>query len=321
MAKVAMETVDAVRRRLEVELPADEVIAEMDRAYDQLRRKANVRGFRQGRAPRSVLERMYGDQICADVFGDLIRRSFVDAIKEQEIEPVGEPEILTESAEPGAPLRYSANVEVKPNVVVEAYSGLEVERHLKAVTEADVAQFLESLRESCARLLPLTERTRVAAGDIATVDYDARIADRSVGHGHDRMMEAGGDDSCSLAQCLVGLERCVDATAAIDYPADYSSQELAGQHVSFRIRVKAIATKELPELNDEFAKEQSGSDTVEELRDRVRKQLEASAEQEADAGVRSALIDRLVQGNEFEVPGAMVERRTVALADEVLESL
>src|SRR5512139_3493937 len=124
MTKVAMETVDAVRRRLDVEVPESEVRAEMERAYETLRRKAKVRGFRPGHAPRAVLERLFGDQVRADAFGKLIQQSYQEAVREQQLTPVGQPEIVTESASPSGPLRYSVTLEVKPEVLASGYSGL-----------------------------------------------------------------------------------------------------------------------------------------------------------------------------------------------------
>src|SRR6516162_9794644 len=175
MTKVALETVDAVRRRLAVEVPAGEVAAEIDRAYDHLRRTARVPGFRQGHAPRAVLERLFGDQVRADVFGRLVSQSYAEALRERQIEPVGQPEIVTERAEPGEPLRYSATVEVRPTVVASGYTGLAVERPLQAIGEEEVDQFIESIRQERSRLLPIAERRTAHRGDVATVDYTAHI--------------------------------------------------------------------------------------------------------------------------------------------------
>jgi trigger factor len=319
MTKVSMETVDPVRRRLAVEVPAVEVTAEIERAYDRLRRTANVRGFRPGRAPRPVLEQLFGDRIRADVFGKLVQDSYGEALREQNIEPVGQPEIVTESAQPGEPLRYSATVEVKPTITPTGYTGLEAERPLKPVSDQDVDEFLESIRQSYAQLVPITDRTQAARGDVATVDYEARIDGRLVGRGEDRQILVGSEHE--LGARLDGMERGIERELAIDYPADHENTELAGRCVHFRVLVKTLSTREVPDLDDDFAKDHGESGTLAELRKRARQHLEAGAERDADEAVRSALVDQLIRTHLIEVPPTMVERRIESMIDDFMDGL
>jgi trigger factor len=321
MTKVALETVDAVRRRLAVEIPAGEVVAEIDRAYDQLRRKARVPGFRQGRAPRPVLERLFGDQVRADVFGRLVSESYAEAVREQNIDPVSQPEIVTERAEPGEPLRYSATVEVRPAIVASGYDGLAVERPLRPIGEDDVDRFIESMRQSQAKLVPIADRRIAQRGDVATIDYQAHIGERLVGRGERRLVEVGGEPNDGPGAHLDGVEIGQPTSFAIDYPAEHSNPDLAGQHVAFNVTVSALARRELPEVDDAFAASAADCTTVDDLRRRVREQLVATAQRDADAAVRGTLIDRLVTSHDFEVPQAMVDRRTDALVEDVLEGL
>lgn len=321
MTKVALETVDAVRRRLAVEIPAGDVTAEIDRAYEQLRRKARVPGFRQGRAPRSVLERMFGDQVRADVFGRLVSESYAEALREQQIDPVGQPEIVTEHAEPGAPLRYSATVEVRPDVVASGYNGLAAERPLRPTTDADVDQFVEGLRQEQARLVPIDDRRVAQRGDVATIDYEARIGGKLVGRGEKRLVTIGGEPTDGPGAHLDGVEIGTRASFDVDYPAQHANPELAGQHVSFQAVITALAAREVPALDDAFARQVADLENLGALRARVREQLEAAARRDADSSVRSALIARLVSSHAFDVPHAMVERRTEALVEEVLDGL
>lgn len=321
MTKVALETVDAVRRRLAVEIPAGEVAAEIDRAYEQLRRKARVPGFRQGRAPRPVLERLFGDQVRADVFGRLVSESYVEALREQHIDPVSQPDIVTERAELGEPLRYSATVEVRPSIVATGYTSLAVERPLRTITDADVDRFLDGMRQQQARLVPIAARRVAQRGDIATADYEARIGARVVGRGAQRLVEVGGAPTDGPGAHLDGVAIGVPTTVDVDYPAAHANPELAGQRVTFRVTVSALAARELPELDDAFAQRTADCATVAELRQRVRDQLAAAAQRDADSSVRGSLVARLVTSHDFEVPQAMVERRTDTLVEEVLEGL
>jgi trigger factor len=320
--KVTVETVDSVRRRLAVEVPADTVRSEIERTFDSLRRNAKVRGFRPGRVPRPVLERLFGDQVRADVFNKLIQDSYAEALREQELEPVGHPEVVTEQAELDAPLRFSVTVEVKPDVVATRYQGLEADRRVRPVDDADIDRFLNDLRESLAQLRPITDRTVTQGGDMATIDYEARIGDRVVGKGEGRVVEVeGGAPPTSLGAHLLDRTVGVPIDFTVDYPADHAHTELAGQSVAFHVVVKSLATKELPRLDDEFAKDHGECDTLAALRARVRQQLEAAALREADGALRATLVEQLVSAHELEVPHSMVERRTELLVEEFLDSL
>lgn len=321
MTKVELESVDAVRRRLAVEIPAAEVTAHIERAYDQLRQRAHVPGFRQGRAPRSVLEKMFGDQVRADVFGRLVSESYADAVREQNLHPVGSPEIVTERAEPGAPLRYSATVEVRPTVSAGGWSGLAVERPVRAITEADVEAFLDNLRQRHATLVQVADRTEARDGDIATIDYEARIAGAVVGTGAQRLVEVGGAGNDGPGARLAGVAIGRPTAFEVAYPADHPNADLAGKTVHFDVTVHALAHRDVPPLDDAFARAHADCESVDALRVLVRQQLEAAATRESATAVRGALVSQLVAAHDFEVPLAMIERRAELLADEVIEGL
>ncbi|MGH7790434.1 MAG: trigger factor [Candidatus Binatia bacterium] len=320
MTKVAMEAVDAIRRRLAVEVPATDVSAEIERAYGQLRRRANVPGFRQGRAPRAVMERIFGDQVRADVFGRLVQESYVAALQEQQIEPVGQPEIITEQAEPGQALRYSATVEVRPTVVAAGYRGLAVERPVAQIGDAEVEAFIDRMRQSQAQLVPITDRQDAQRGDVATIDYEVRVDDRVVGRGERRFAEVGSEQLENPGAHLIGATIGAPTTFEIDYPADHSTAELAGKRAHFQVTISALGMRQVPEVDDAFATAH-GCETVDGLRQRVREQLETGARRESDDHVRGDLIARLVEAHDFDVPPSMIERRADLLVEDVLESL
>lgn len=321
MTKVALESVDAVRRRLAVEIPATEVAAQIERAYAQLRQRARVPGFRQGRAPRAVLEKMFGDQVRADVFGRLVQESYLDAVREQNLQPVSTPEIITESAEPGAPLRYSATIEVRPSVTATGYTGLAIERPVHTITDSDVDHFLAGLRERNATLVSISDRHEAQAGDIATIDYEARVGDAVVGKGDQRLVEVGGRPEEGPGAHLAGALLGVPVQFEITYPAEHQNPDLAGKTVHFTATVTALARRDVPALDDAFAKAHGDVDTVDALRELVKQQLDVAAQRDAVGAVRSALVTKLVQAHEFDVPQSMIDRRAELLADEVLEGL
>lgn len=316
--KVDVQTVDALRRRLEVEVPADEVSAEIERTYAQLARSVKVPGFRPGRAPRAVLERLFGDRVRAEVFERLIQQSYSEAVEERQIAVVGRPEIVTEQAEPGAALRYNATVEVKPEIVADRYDGLAVERPLVTVSDTDVDAFLERLRQSFAQLQPITERTHVEAGDVVTLDYQAHVDGRLVGKAENREVEIGANGfPPEFDPHLLGAAVGADVDFAVAYPADRGGPEVAGKSVQFHVHLRALSRKDVPALDDEFAKDHGECSTLEELRQRARQRLEAEAAQHADETMRQNLLDALAKAHDIPVPSAMVHRRTDALVEEV----
>lgn len=323
MRKVAVEAVDAVRRRLTVEVPETEVRAQTEHAYEELRRKANVRGFRPGRAPRAVLEKLFGDQVRVDVFSRLVEESYREALESEKLDPVGRPEIVTESAAAGGPLRYSAVVEVKPDVSASGYHNLEVERALRTVSDADVEGFLERLRESFTQLTPVADRDVAGVGDVATIDYEARLGSRTIAKAGDRMVEVAALDPASevIGAHLEGARIGAPIQYEVTYPADHANKDIAGQCVSFAVTVKALSTKQVPALDDEFAKDHGECDTLDELRRRLRERLEAEAVHEADGAVRTGLVTKLVELHDFDVPRAMVDRRTASMVEELIEGM
>jgi len=322
MTKVAVETVDSVRRRVAVEIPGSEVKAELDRAYSNLRKTANVPGFRPGRVPRSLLEQRFGEQVRSDVLGKLMQDSFLKALQDENIEPVGEPEIVTEEAEPGGPLRYSALLEVKPEVLAKDYTGFQIERPLPKVEEADIDRFLDELRGAHAQLSPVEDRTQAEVGDIATIDYEVRIGEEPLDQAEGRMVEVTADPSLeAVGSRLKGAEVGQMVNFEVDYAEDFADKRLAGQKVAFELRINKLAVKQLPDLDDEFAKDQGDCETLAELREKVRESLESTATRRADQAVRAKVLSQLVDTHELEVPETMVDRRTEVLVDEVLDNM
>jgi len=312
--RVVVETVSPVRKRLQVEVPASEVQGELDSTYANVGREARIRGFRQGRVPRAVLERMFGDQVRREVLTRLVEHSFHHAIEAERLDVVGAPEIDADTLTPGESLKYSATVDIRPTIDVGDTSGIEVARPTYEVTDADVDQALESMREGVAQLRPIEDRFVVEAGDIVAVNVGTQLEGGEPQRREGALVEAGsGSFPLALEGQLVGQTKGAHVTMDVPYPADYGNAALAGKTVRFDVEIVDLKRKELPPLDDDFARDHGRAESLAELRARVRTDLEAQAFARADAAVQDAVLEQLIARHGFDVPPSLVDRRCDAL--------
>lgn len=313
-ARVIVAELTPVRRRLDVEIPAAEVQAELDRAFSLLGTRARLPGFRPGRAPRAILDKMFGAEVRREVLGRLVGDSFRSAIESHHLDVVGEPDIDAGALTPGEVLRYSATVDVRPVITLADVSALEVRRPSSDVLEEEVERILDNLRESVAQLRPIEDRMIVEAGDIVTVDVASRREGQEPVRREGVLLEAGGGSfPQALERQLIGQHRGARLSLQIPYPADHPNPDLAGKTVEFDVEIRELRAKELPSLDDDFARDHGRCESLAELRGRIRADLERQAATRADDVVREGVLDQVVARHTFEVPPSLVERRTRAI--------
>jgi len=317
--RVTIESLSPVKRRIGVELPTEEVRAEIEEAYRGLRQRARIKGFRPGRVPRAILERHYGAQVQSEVVGRLIQDSYARALAEHHLHAVARPEIVEEEVRPEVGLRYSATIEVMPEFEVVGHDGIETERVVAPVGGAAVDGEIERIRQSMAHMVRRDDRDTVERGDLIEIAYTG-VVDGHVLRGataDSRVIEVGSQTfPPPFEERLVGLRRGETVHVDVSYPAHHPSPEIAGKTVTFRVAVKEIGRKELPALDDDFAKDHGECGSLAELRERVRRALEVTAEREADERVRAAIVRQLVERNPIEVPEALVDRRLQTMMRE-----
>jgi trigger factor len=312
--KITLEELGPSRKRLQIEIGAPTVQAEVDRAFALVGRQARLPGFRPGKAPRQVLERMFGDQVRREVLGRLIEESFHHAVHEHQLAIVGTPEIDADVLTPGEALRYSATVDVRPDIVLNDLTGFEARKPAAAVTDDDVARVIESLRESVAQLRPITDRQIVEGGDVVSLNLSSRIEGAEPSRREGVLLEAGGGSfPLALERQIVGQHRGARLSLKVPYPEDYANPSLAGKSVDFEVEIVDLRAKELPPLDDEFARDHGRSETLDALRARVRADLQRQADERADGVVRETILDQLIARHPFEVPVSLVDRRAEAL--------
>ncbi len=318
-----------VARSLAVEVEQKSVAEAFDKAYKALGRSVRLKGFRPGKAPRAVLERAYGASIQEEVERLLVSQTFVAAVEREGIVPVIEPQIEAEPPQEGQAFRYTAQVEVKPELTLPDLEGLPATRPAVAVTDDEVEAELESLRQRRAPLEDEPEDAAAAPGSIVTLDYAGTIDGEPFegGSAEGAQVELGsGRLVPGFEEGLEGARRGESREVRVTFPEDYPAEELRGKAAVFATTVKGLKRRAVPALDDAFAASigEEGIETLEQLRARIREAMEKRREHDADEALHRSLVDALIERAPFEVPGGLVDRRLsqrLSSAHQQLESV
>lgn len=311
--KIDIDEISPVQRKIRVELPAETVASEFSRAYENLRRKVRIKGFRAGKAPRGVLQGIYGDEVRGQVQSQLVEESLGEVIKERGLQIVSRPEIEANDLVEGGSFSFSAVFEVKPPIEVKDYLGIEVEKVKLSVTDDQVNEALRRLRESHARLEPVEDRTIVQSGDFITLDFEGSIGGKPFqgGKGENYFLEVGAGQALpQFEEAVIGLTQGMPAQIQVAYPENYSNKELAGKTVEFSVVVREIKQKVLPEVDDDFAKDHGECGSLAELRTAIQIRLENELKQIQQEELKEQIVGRLIEACSFAPPPTMVERQT-----------
>src|SRR5438552_1528003 len=313
-ARVKLEDLSPVRERIRVEISATDVRSELGRAFTVVGRQARLPGFRPGRVPRPVLERNFGEQVRREVLGRLVEESFRQAIETHRLEPVGTPDIDAAPLTPAQPRHSSGSVDVRRVIEGGNLEGLELRRPSTTVTDEAVEGALGRLRESAAQLRPIADRAVVETHDIVRVDLTSRLEGAESVHREGVLVEAGaGAFPLALERQLVGQHIGAQLALRVPYPRDYPNAGLAGKTAEFDVVIRELRAKELPPLDDDFARDHGRCQSLAELRARLRADLERDAAVRAADAVREMLVDQLIARHPFDVPPTLVERRVETL--------
>ncbi len=296
--------------KLTFEVSAEEFAKAINKVYAKNAKKFNIPGFRKGKAPKAIVEKYYTEAVFYDDAINLVLPdAYEQAVKESELEVVARPEIDVEEIKKGEPVVFTALVTTKPEVKLGEYKGIEVEKIDYTVTDEDVDKDIEAARNKNARLVSVEDRA-AKNGDIVTIDFEGFCDDKPFdgGKGEDYDLELGSGTFISgFEEQLVGAKLDADVDVNVTFPEEYHSKELAGKPALFKVKVKDIKVRELPELDDDFASEVSEFDTLEEYKKDTRKKLEKAAEDKAKAETENAVIEKAIENAEFEIPDAMME--------------
>lgn len=312
-----VESIGEVKKRISVEIPAEDVASEIEAAYGRLKNQVKMDGFRKGKIPRSLLERYYKEQVEYDVTSKIINDSFNRALSEKAIFPVSEPEIEAESFTPGSPFKYTATVEIRPEIELTGYEGLRIEKGKVSVTDKMVEERVEALRR---KNLTLNDVDRpLQEGDTAIIDFEGFMdgVPFEGGKGEGAPLKIGGGRFIpGFEEQLVGMSNGEEREIGVKFPADYNHKEFAGKDATFKVKLKGVKEEILPSVDDEFAKD-LGFGTADELKSFVRKGMERDEEAKIKAGMKEDVMDLLIEGNSFEVPPSMVKKQKDYLMEDI----
>lgn len=310
--QVEIENLNPLEKKISVKIPADVVTREIEATYRSLNQKIKLKGFRPGKIPQSILARLYKTQVEEEVATKLINDSLAEAVKEHNLAPVSEPNVLNHAFTTENDFTYAVSFEVKPELSVQDYLGVEIEVPEVVVTEEEIDAELEKLQENHAQLKPLEDLRPVRAKDMVLVDFEGTLAGQPIEGWKvvNHLVEAGsgtliGDLDKSLIGMQIGEEKDINFTL----PVDYLRKELAGKEITVHLKVKEIKEKILPQVDDEFAKDLGEYQTVKDLKEHLHRLIEERKKEETRQIKKEKILEKLVANHSFSVPKTMIERQ------------
>jgi len=310
--RVEAREISPVVCELTIEVEAERVDRAFARIVNELRRSARVKGFRPGKVPARVVKQMYGSALGEEIERELVRETLPRAVEQSAVQPVVEPQIEAEPPVEGKRFRYKARIELKPAIELPDLTAISGSRPRVEVGEDEVLTELEKLRERQQTWIEEPEETEAAEGHQVTIDFVGTLDDVPFEGGRAEGVElelGSGRMIPGFEEQLLGAKSGEERSLDVQFPADYGNAELAGRAAVFATRITAIKRSELPDLDDEFAKDLGDFETLDEVRDKIREALEAQRRQASDQALHRSLLDDLVTRTSFEVPPSLVERQ------------
>lgn len=319
-----VEKLEKNMAKLTVEVPAEQFEAALKTSYNKNKNKFNIPGFRKGKAPQAMIEKMYGVGVFyEDAVDEAINASYPDAAKESGLEIVSRPEISIEQVEKGKSFIYVATVATKPEVTLGEYKGIEVEKAKPEVTDADVEAELKKVQEQNSRLVSVEDRA-VADGDQTVIDFEGFVDGKAFegGKAEDYTLVIGSHSFIdTFEDQLIGKNIGEDVEVNVTFPAEYHAAELAGKPATFKVKIKEIKMKERPELNDEFASEVSEFETLDAYKEDVKNKLAETKQAQATAENENNVVQKVVDNAQMDIPAPMVDEQVRNMIEDYARRL
>lgn len=321
--QVQVARISPVMMEVAVEVPAADVKAEVEKVYSNLQKKAHVRGFRPGKAPRQVLAHLYGPQVVSDVVNAIVNETLPKVLSDKNVQPINQPQVEAGKFDQGAPFSYKARFEVSPEIEEVSWEGLELSRPSTDVKDDAVDEQLEMLRKQHSRLEAPEPARPAQKGDVVTIDFTLDIDGKELkeGGGNDVQLELGsGGIVPELETGITGksIDSAFDVTTA--FPQEHPREDLKGKSATFHVKVKDIKARILPALDDELAKDVGSFQTLVELRADVHTRLMKIMKDRSDTALAEQIIERLNERNQVPVPPTLVEQQCRIMEMELLQN-
>ena len=316
---VQVETLEKSMAKLTIEVSAEEFETALDKAYKKNKNKISLPGFRKGKAPRAMIEKMYGTGVFyEDAANDLIPGAYESAAKESELEIVAQPSIDVTQIEKGKPFIFTATVAVKPEVTLGDYKGIEVEKKTAEVTDEELQAEIDKVRESNSRMITVEDRA-VQDGDITTIDFEGFVDGEPFegGKGENYPLTIGSHSFIdNFEEQLIGKNIGEETEVNVTFPEQYQAEEPQGKPAVFKVTIKEIKVKELPELDDDFAQDVSEFDTVDEYKEDLKKKLLENKEAALKREKEEDVVGKIIENATMEIPDPMVDTQVRQMVQE-----
>lgn len=317
--KSNVEKVSNLSRKLKVEVPAAAVSTAFQKIFNGIQKDVTIKGFRKGKAPLATIKSLYGDRVKQDVVQDLIQQHYVKALEEHKLEPISYPEFEFADPTENKDFSFSANFDVRPEINLKKYEGLEVEKEKYEFDAKKVDQVLENIRASRATFETVTEARAAKMGDIAVIDFEGFMGGAPLenGSGKNHHLELGAKQFIEgFEDGIVGMKAGESKTISLKFPDPYHSVDLAGKPVEFKVTLNEIKAKVLPELTDEFLKTLGGPSDLATLKKSIEEDLQQTEQKRIDDAFKNRLLKVLVKENPVEVPPSLMKEQKASLVED-----
>lgn len=318
--KSNVEQLAGVKRKLSIEVPAATVQKTFSKVLTNLQKSVALKGFRKGKAPLSTIRSLYESNIKQDVVSDLIRHHYVQALTNHELLPISDPEFEFQDPSENNDFAFTAHFDIRPEVKVKSYVGLDVPKEKLLVEEVKINEALERIRQSHTTMVDVLEERPALKGDTASVDFEGFVDGEPLenGKGEDHSLELGSNSFIEgFEEGVIGMSVGSSKTLHLSFPNPYHAPELAGKPVEFKVTLKKLQKKMLPDLNEEFIKTLEGPKDLEELKKNIRDDIEGSEKQRIEDEFKKRILKKLVTLNPVEVPVSLLKEQKAALVQDV----
>ncbi len=317
--KAQLQITEGLQRKINVEIPNEVVKSAFDKVFQNIQRNVEIKGFRKGKAPMTTIKTMYKDRVVGDVAQDLIQAHYPLALKNEKVEPINYPEFEFEDPTENANFSFAAIFEVRPEVKIKKWEGLEVEKEKMIFNEKQFEQTINNIRSSRATMADVLEDRAAILGDTAILDFEGFVDGNPLenGTGKDHNLELGAKQFIDgFEDGVVGMKIGGTKTISLKFPDPYHSVDLAGKPVDFKVKLTGLKKKVLPELNDELIAQIGAKQTVEEFKATLKTDIEQSEKKRIEDAFKNRIVKKLVEANPVDVPASLMKEQKATLIED-----